>query len=144
MNAKNKLLDKAAERCSPANYVGLALRLGVTTSLVSAWKLNRYPMPAERIAEVARIAQVDSGEWMLLVESEQAKGEARKAYSSLVKRLGIAALLALWSVPGMASTSYNLPVLPIMSVRKSLARFLAWCRFTNRSEHHADLLPLQS
>lgn len=103
MSAIAKLLDKAAKHCSPANQSGLALRLGVTRGAISSWKTSAYPLPAERIAEIARIAQVDPGEWVLLIEAEQATGEAKKAYGSLVKRLGIAALLGLLATPAWAS-----------------------------------------
>ena len=124
MSAINKLLDKAAEHCSPANQSGLAARLGVTRGAISSWKTQAYALPAERIAELARIAQVDAGEWLVLIEAEQAKGEARKAYSSLVRRLGIAALLALAASPGIAGTSH-IPADPayyVNVVRKLLTR----------------------
>lgn len=144
MTAKKKLLDSAAERCSPANYVGLAARLGITTSLVSAWKLDRYPMPAERVAELARIAHLDAGEWLLLVEAEQSHGEARKAYGALVKRLGIAALLAIVTGPAMASHFvYSGLVMPIMS---AVRRALTGNRQTlerRRSADHAPMPALQ-
>lgn len=104
MSAKEKLLDKAAEQCSPATYKALAERLGISRSLISNWKAGDWPMPQERIAEIARIAHVDAGEWMLLIEAEQAKGEAKKAYGSLVKRLGIAALLGMMATPAWASS----------------------------------------
>lgn len=100
--AAKKLLDKAAANCSPSNYAGLAARLEVTSSLISAWKLGRYPMPEDQIARIARIAQADPGDWLVLIEAEQARGEARKAYGSLVKRLGIAALLGLFTLPAAA------------------------------------------
>lgn len=123
MSAAKKLVDLAAGSCSPATQSALAARVHVSTATVSQWKKGVVPFPAERIAEFARIAHLDPAEWVVLVEAEQAKGEARKAYSSLVKRLGIAALLAIASVPALAS---NFAVIPRVSImfRRWAAR---WC-----------------
>jgi transcriptional regulator with XRE-family HTH domain len=137
MSAAQKLLDKAAENCSPANQSGLALRLGVTRSLISSWKTGVFGVPAERIAELARIGHVDAGEWLILIEAEQAGGEARKAYGSLAKRLGLAALLALLAAPALASQSAaGSPAFRInpaycllcSSVRRLMTRLRAICR----------------
>lgn len=105
MSAIIKLLDKAQEQCSPANQTGLALRLGVTRGAISSWKTQAYPLPTERIAELARIAHLDAGEWVVLVEAEQSKGEAKKTYGLLAKRLGIAALLGLFTTPAWAGNA---------------------------------------
>lgn len=102
MDARNKLLDKAKEACAASSDAALADRLVVSRQQISRWRKAHDPMPGDWIAKIARAAHQDPGEWLLLIESEQAHGEARKAYSGLVKRLGIAALLAVLSVPGMA------------------------------------------
>lgn len=125
MTAIIKLLDKAQEQCSPANQSGLASRLGVTRGAISSWKTQAYPLPAERIAEIARIAHLDPGEWVILIEAEQAKGEARKAYSSLVKRLGIAALLTITTLPALASNFAVIPRVSIMFRRRCVIPTLA-------------------
>lgn len=113
MSAAKKLVDMATLSCSPATQTALAKRVQVSTATISQWKKGVVPFPAERIAEFARIAHMDPAEWVVLVEAEQTKGEARKAYGSLVKRLGIAALVALASVPAMAS---NFAVKPDVSI----------------------------
>ena len=101
-------------------------------------------MPEDRIASIARIAHVDAGEWLLLIEAEQARGEARKAYGSLVKRLGIAALLALASVPGMASVSHiDAGTAYYVRGLRRLARFLHRAFAPpSRSDDHAGMLAL--
>lgn len=86
------LLDKAKTHCSPANYGGLAVRLGVTRQVVSAWKTGDEPMPKERIAQTARIAGLDAGEWLIAIEAEQATGDVKKGLQNVLKRLGIAAM----------------------------------------------------
>lgn len=107
MFAANKLLDKARETCSLSTDAALAERLQVSRQMLSGWRKGRDPIPEDRIAQIARIAQVDAGEWLILIEAEQARGEARTAYGKLVKRLGLAALLALAVAPVLASTSQN-------------------------------------
>ncbi len=99
MDARNILLDKAVKACSPASQIALAARLEISAQQVSRWRHGDDPMPTDQIARIARIAHLDGGEWLLLIEAEQAKGEARKAYGSLIKRLGIAALLGIALVP---------------------------------------------
>jgi hypothetical protein len=146
------LLDKAVKTCSPANYNGLATRLNVSRSLVSAWKTGKFPFPQERIAEVARIAHQDAGDWLVLIEAEQARGEAKKAYGSLARRLGIAALLALLCAPVLASTNaagspairINPAYCLLCSTLRHLARFLI-TRFqtSTRRISHGQMLALQ-
>lgn len=142
MSALSKLLDKAAATCSPANQSGLAARLGVSRSLISSWKTGAFVIPAERVAEIARIGHLDPAEWVVLVEAEQAKGEARKAYSSLVKRLGIAALLAIVTVPALASVSHiTAGTAYYVRVRRLVTRLLGSLE-RRRSLPHAALLAL--
>lgn len=102
MDAKNIFLDKVKKACSVNSDAALATRLELSAQQISRWRKGHDPMPQEQITRIARVAHVDGGEWLILIEAEQAKGETRKAYSGLVKRLGIAAVLAVLSVPGMA------------------------------------------
>lgn len=142
MTAAAKLLDKASALCSPANQSGLATKIGVARATVSQWKTGVVPFPAERIAEVARIAHLDPAEWVVLVEAEQAKGEARKAYTSLVKRLGIAALLAIVCSPALASISHiTTGNAYYVRARRLVTRLLGTLE-RRRSLPHADLLAL--
>lgn len=103
MIAANKLLDKAREVCSLNSDAALAERLQVSRAQLSSWRKGREAVPEDRIAQIARVAHEDAADWLVLIEAEQAKGEARKAYGSLVKRLGIAALLAVVALPATAS-----------------------------------------
>jgi DNA-binding transcriptional regulator YdaS (Cro superfamily) len=130
MSAINKLLDNARKACSLSSDAALAQRLGVSRAQLSAWRVGREAVPEDRIAEIARVAHADAGEWRLLIEAEQARGEARKAYGLLVKRLGIAALLAIATAPAMAAHfAYSGLVVPIMSrLRKSSTRWHDPCR----------------
>jgi len=145
MDARNKLLDKARVACSASSDAALASRLTVSAQQVSRWRKGHDRMPNEQIARIARLAHLDAGEWVLLIEAEQNTGEAGKAYGSLVKRLGIAALLDLASVPGMASISH-IPTGTAYYVNRlrRLARFLRVASLlpTDGAEH-ADMLALQ-
>lgn len=105
MNAVNKLLDKAKETCSMSSDAALAERMEVSRQQLSRWRKGHDPMPEEQIARLARIAQADAGDWLVLIEAEQARGEARKAYGTLVKRLGIAALLSMAAMPVWAGNN---------------------------------------
>lgn len=77
MTAGNKLLDKAREACSLSSDAALASRIGVTRSQLSSWRVGREPIPEDRIASLARLAHLDAGEWLVLVEAEQAQIEQR-------------------------------------------------------------------
>lgn len=115
MIAVNKLLDKARVACSLNSDAVLAERLEVSRQQLSRWRKGHDPMPEDQIARIARVAHGDPGEWLLLIEAEQARGEARKAYGTLVKRLGIAALLAIATAPAMAAHfAYSGLLVPIM------------------------------
>ena len=145
MNAANKLLDNARKVCALSSDAALATRIGVTRSQLSSWRVGREPIPEDRIATLARLAHLDAGEWLLLVEAEQARGEARKAYGSLVKRLGIAALLAIVSAPVLASTSHiTAGTAYYVRVRRLVARFLhaVFGSSATGAPRYADVLAL--
>jgi hypothetical protein len=128
MTAITKLLDKAKETCSVNSDAALAERMQVTRAQLSSWRVGREPMPEDRIAILARLAHADAGEWLILIEAEQARGEARKAYGSLIKRLGIAALLGLVCLPAMASHFAIIPSLSIMSTLIVMALAVRACQ----------------
>jgi transcriptional regulator with XRE-family HTH domain len=92
------LLDKAKNSVSPANYSVLAARIGVSRQSVWQWKTGDAPLPDERIAQIARIAHLDPGEWLVAIHAEQSSGEARKGLQSVLKRLGVAAMHIMSSV----------------------------------------------
>ncbi|MDQ3525127.1 MAG: helix-turn-helix domain-containing protein [Chloroflexota bacterium] len=86
------LLDKAKNSVSPANYSVLAARLGVSRQSVWQWKTGAAPLPDDRIAQIARIARVDAGEWLVAIHADQSTGDARKGLQSVLRRLGVAAM----------------------------------------------------
>ena len=91
MNAVQKLLDKARAKCSSPTYKALAEKLDVTPQTVSQWKAGAVPISDERIAQIARIAGEDGGEWLLTIHSQD-NGAAGRAWRGLQQRLGLAAM----------------------------------------------------
>lgn len=140
MDARNIFLDKVKKACALNSDAALAARLELSPQQISRWRQGHDPLPQEQIARIARLAHVDSGEWLVLIEAEQAKGEARKAYASLVKRLGIAAVMAIATAPAMAAHfAYSGLLMPIMSAgRTTLTRLL---RTLARRSTRYDSLP---
>jgi hypothetical protein len=95
------LLDKAKTKVSPANYSGLADRMGVTRQLVSQWKNDVVPLPDERIAQLAKIAGEDAAKWLVAVHAERAHGEAKRGWLQAARQLGIAAAIVVgFALPG--------------------------------------------
>ncbi|WP_169380610.1 helix-turn-helix domain-containing protein [Thermomonas fusca] len=106
MNAVNKMLDTVRESCSLNSDGALAEALGVSRQLVSQWRKGANPLSDERIAQIAKLGKLDAGAWTVLVNAEQARGEAKKSWASIIKRLGIASLLGLLvTFPSLAYTS---------------------------------------
>lgn len=97
------LLDKAKKHVSPENYSELARVIGATRQELNAWKSGKAPIPQRRIAQIARIAQEDAGEWWLLIEAERAAPEVRPAVTRKLRALGIAAGIVV--AVSVASTS---------------------------------------
>jgi transcriptional regulator with XRE-family HTH domain len=101
MIAANKLIDKAKALCEGDSYAALARSLNVTPQTVHQWKNGDVPLPTERIVEIAKIARVPIDEWVMLILTDQSKGEARKALEGITRRLGYAAAVVL-CVMGLA------------------------------------------
>ncbi|MDD0923772.1 DUF3693 domain-containing protein [Xylella fastidiosa] len=51
------------------------------------WRNGTKPIPDERIRQLAKIAKEDAGKWLLLIRSEQDKGELGKEWEKLYKKL---------------------------------------------------------
>jgi len=98
MNDRKFLLDAAMKVCTPPNGEGLASRLGVSRSQISRWKNGHDPMPKDKVMAAAKLAHLDAGAWWLLIERDQATGDVRRTIDGLVKRLGIAATVALCAI----------------------------------------------
>lgn len=133
------LLDKVLVSRSIASDNALSGVLGINRQSVSKWRNGEAYPDEERIAQLAEMADEDAGDWLLIVRAERSTGDAKKAYRSLAKRLGIAALLGLVAMPVMASpgavvghvVGLDIGILfePIMHYAKSryrLARRAAW------------------
>lgn len=117
------LLDKVRSARSLASDNALAGSLHITRQTVSQWRAGSAYPDDDKIAQLAEWAGDDPGDWMLLLRAERAEGKARKAYAGLVRRLGIAALLAIVAGPAMASHFvYSGLVVPIMSMLNRLRR----------------------
>lgn len=115
MDARNNLLDRARIACSASSDADLARRLHLSAQQVSRWRKGHDPMPLDQAARIAKVAHLDAGEWVALVGAEQGTGDAKAAFGSIVKRLGIAALLALATAPAAAAHFvYSGLVVPIM------------------------------
>lgn len=147
------LLDKAKETCSPANYSGLAARLGVSRQSVSSWRNGLTPLPEDRVRELARLAHVDAAEWWLAIQSDNAPEAMKPRVRAVLARLGIAAVLAIVASPavareslaGIGTTSCN-TASTAYYVSRRVAGWLLRCVFrltTRRKRAHAYLLALQ-
>lgn len=138
------LLDKARLTCSPANYNALALRMGVSRQAVSRWRNGIEPLPEERVRELARVAHVDEAAWWLAVQSDKAPEGMKPQLRTLLHRAGIAALLALFTLPALASISQN-PASTAYYVnlaRRMLDRLLTILYRRTRKRHRAYLLAM--
>lgn len=109
------LLDKAKNAVSPANYSHLSDVIGVSKQAVSRWKKGVEPLPDERIAQLARIAGLDGGEWWVLVKSDEAPESVRRRVRYVIERLGIAAALCL--AVGLPYSAKAEPLNPIYIMR---------------------------
>ncbi|WP_234878684.1 DUF3693 domain-containing protein [Xanthomonas citri] len=88
---------------------GLAEQMGIKVASLSEWNTGKYPMPDERIRQLAKIAGQDPGPWLLLIHSEQDQGELGREWARLYKRLGMAAMALVLCIgsalPGRAEAS---------------------------------------
>lgn len=113
------LLDKAKKARSIPSDNALGKKLARSRQVVSQWRSGEAYPDEELIAQLAEMAHEDAGEWLLLVRAERSTGQARKAYGSLVRRLGLAALLAIATAPAMAAHfAYSGLGMLIMSARR--------------------------
>lgn len=107
MELENKLLDTVREKCGIPSDNALSKKLGVTRALVSGWRLDRYAIPDERIAEMCAMADLDGPWWIAEIHAAKAQSRVeRKLWRAMADRLSAAAavvaLVAL-SMPGLAN-----------------------------------------
>ncbi|WP_313242402.1 DUF3693 domain-containing protein [Stenotrophomonas sp.] len=106
MQAVNNLLDTVREKCGVPSDNALSKKIGVTRALVSGWRVGRYPVPDERIAQLCAMAKLDAPEWLARLHAERAESKVERAmWSSLLDRLSAAAAvvaLVCITAPGAA------------------------------------------
>lgn len=107
MELENKLLDTVREKCGIPSDNALSKKLGVTRALVSGWRLGRYAVPDERIAEMCAMAELDGPWWIAEIHAARAESRVeRRLWRAMADRLSAAAavvaLVAL-SMPGLAN-----------------------------------------
>lgn len=93
MQYVNNLLDKVKESCSIPSDNALSKKIGVTRALISGWRVGRYPVPDERIAQLCSMAKLDGPEWVARLHEERAGSAIERAlWSKMLKRLAAAAI----------------------------------------------------
>ncbi|KAJ4851765.1 DUF3693 domain-containing protein [Xylella fastidiosa subsp. multiplex] len=82
-----ELIELATKQLERKNVLALAERLEVANGIMYEWRNGTKPIPDERIRQLAKIAKEDAGKWLLLIRSEQDKGELGKEWEKLYKKL---------------------------------------------------------
>ncbi|MCD8456525.1 hypothetical protein FUT69_08405 [Xylella taiwanensis] len=82
-----KLIELAVQRLDRSNVHALAERLEIAHGVLYEWRNGTKPIPDERIRQLAKIAGEDAGHWLLLIRSEQDKGDLGREWAKLYKRL---------------------------------------------------------
>lgn len=92
------LLDRARRVSGLASDNALAQRLGTNRQVVSQWRHGDSYPSEDNIATLAQMAREDAGEWLVRVRAQRTEGEARRAWEDVVRRLGVAATVALCAI----------------------------------------------
>ena len=115
----SQLVDMAVQRSLRQTLRGLATQMGVSSSVLSQWRQGNKPIPDDRIQQLARIAKVDPGEWLVLIHMEAAPGELGREWRKLAIRLGVPmAALCVAILPFFLSGSeaYQIAARPAMYI----------------------------
>lgn len=115
----NQLVDLAIQRSLRQTLRGLASQMGVSSSVLSQWRQGNKPIPDDRIQQLARIAKVDAGEWMVLIRMEAAPGDLGREWRKLAIRLGVplmALCVAVLPLFLYGSDSYAFATSPAMYI----------------------------
>lgn len=147
MQHVNNLLDKVRESCSVPSDNALSKKIGVTRALISGWRVGRYPVPDERIAQLCSMAKLDAPEWVARLHEERAESAIERAmWSKMLTRLAAA---AIFIAPFTAGANEKAPeikgfssenssyVYYVRIVRTWLARLLQRLRPLTWSLQHA-------
>lgn len=84
-----QLVEKAIQHSLRKSLRSLAAQMGISSGILCEWKQGIKPIPDERIRQLAKIAKVDPGEWLLLIHMEAAPGELGREWRKLAIRLGV-------------------------------------------------------
>ncbi len=112
METTNQFLDQVkARHALPSDYA-LAARLGITRSMVSAYRTGKRMLGDETAVRVAELLGLNTGYVLACIEAERTHNETAKAaweqLADLVKRHGVAAaLLLLVAAPALSPTPAN-------------------------------------
>lgn len=104
MNSVALLLDKCKTANSLASDNAFAARFHVSRQVVHKWRHGDQMPSDEHIAQIARCAGEDPGEWLVRIRAEKASGEAAKAWAALARRLGAAAAVAAVALMSLPAT----------------------------------------
>lgn len=103
------LIELAMQHTDRRSLRTFAELVGVSHTKVAQWKNGDFPIPDDRIRQIAKLAAQDPGPWLLLIKSEQEDGELGREWAKLAKRLGAVGLAVLcaigFSLP-MAGNAY--------------------------------------
>ncbi len=101
------LINLAVQHIDRKNVRALAERLEIAHGVMYEWRNGTKPIPDERIQQLAKIAGEDAGRWLLLIRSEQDKGDLGKEWAKLYKRLtATAATLIIGAGVSLSAPSY--------------------------------------
>ena len=118
MNATIKLLDKFREVCLLPSDNACAVRLGVTRSTVSLWRLQKGHPDADSVERMCSATNEPLAKWLPLIEAERARSPAaRKVWLRLAQAAAMMAgayLLIQHQIDGQTTAAFALSPLYIM------------------------------
>ena len=110
-----QLIDAVKEAKGLTTYRAVADALDVTEQALNAWRKGRgSPMPQERVLALCEMAHIaDPGPWLVGIQADATRGEARRALDSVLDRVRPAVAtvgtlaVALLVVSGLASNQHE-------------------------------------
>lgn len=102
METTNELLDLVKERHGLTSDYALSQRLGLTRSVISAYRTKKWMLGEEPALKVASMLGLDPGYVLASIEAQRTHNEAtRRAWEKTAERLksyGVTAVLLLLAV----------------------------------------------